>query len=195
MCDCISSVSKKCHNLVQHSGTICNSLIVKTYQSQFDELSEFDCGKIIMFIKVKDNGVTSIKKFVLLGPEMEESLNVLNAMFQGKFNGVIQGYLASCQRVERGIRTNTIEIITLINELGGDVPVKFFDQSCNTINNSNTRFTIPSFIQPNTPLFVMISLINRQLSIMQHRMKIAVFGGRKSKRLKRKLKPKSTKKK
>jgi hypothetical protein len=73
MCDCISSVSKKCHNLVQHSGTICNSLIVKTYQSQFDELSEFDCGKIIMFIKVKDNGVTSIKKFVLLGPEMEES--------------------------------------------------------------------------------------------------------------------------
>jgi len=194
-CEGMSRVSKNCFNLIQHSETICNSLLIKSYFSKIDEVSKFDCGKIIMFIKVKDkNDDISIKKFVLLGPEMDESMNAFNIMFQERFNDAIQEYLHTCRRNEEGVRTYTINIITLINKINEvfPVPVKLFDKSCNTVSNNNTSFRIPIIIRPNTPLFVMFSLINAQISNMQHKCKIAVFGGkRKSRRIKRKLKSKN----
>lgn len=187
-CDSQSTVSKKCFNLIKHTETLCDSLIIKHYSCKIEEVSKFDCGKIIMFIKVKDaDGEIFVKKIVLLGPEMHESLDNLNIMFSGAFEEAIETYLGSCVTNETELKTNTYEIVRLINSLvEPSIPVRFFDKSCNTVSNLNGGFEIPKYknIRPNTPLFVMFSLINSQISAMQQ-CKISVFGGRRAKRISR----------
>lgn len=187
-CDIISPVSKKCLNLIKHPETICNSLIVKSYSCNLSEVSEFDCGKIVMFIKVKDkDNNIFVKKFVLLGPELFKSMDNLSLMFGGRFDTAINEYLHATSIDKRQHVTNTFAIVTLLNSLAGH-SVRFFDKSCNVVINNNTSFAIPSprYIRPETPLFVMFSLINSQISNMQSQCQISVFGGkRKIKRSRR----------
>ena len=199
--------------LTMHSDYKCQSLLDKTYASKVSEILTSgknatigDAGKLIILTKIehphaKHGGTAKtvkIVKTVILGDvNFKKNILELSRLARQPFHkSTVNDIVTVTNDIDYGdvYRTTTEKIIKLINELkerNADIPVRFFDSSCNSIHGIKYKRGQDN-ITPSENDKLMLKKINDYFAKIQ-KTTIGVFGGNQKITKKRILKHNKTK--
>ena len=177
--------------LSMHDDYLCQSLMNKLYEAKHSELltkdsfiTRGDSGKFILLTKIKHirdgREDFEIVKTVILGSNnFQEELELLGR----KTNKDMSEFIEMVDVIEGVIdtyyTTTTEKVVGLINHLkDGDIPVRFFDSSCNMYSDIDYENPTPSHL-------LEIEILNKYF-LKEATTGHAVYGGKKrTRRVKR----------